>query len=98
MPGWIFAQVGWWPPLRCNRLLRLVGLGDRSADDAGHVGAVLLLFLEEGLVLIGNGRLLLAFDGNQGLVALGFGSILGFGALDGVGRLLYRLALGLLLG
>src|SRR5262245_35355068 len=78
--------------------LRLVRLRDRPTDDAGHVGAILLLLLEEGLVLVGDSGLLLALDRRQCLVALGFGGVLGLGALDSVGRLLHRLALRLLLG
>src|SRR5215510_9920528 len=43
---------------------RLVLFVDGSADDVGHVGAVLLLLLEEGLVVVGAGcrLLLLALD------------------------------------
>src|SRR5215510_3986189 len=77
------------PARRINvRSGRLVLFVDGSADDVGHVGAVLLLLLEEGL--------LVALDDHQVLtLALGcFG--LGRGRYEG--RLLGRLAGGLLLG
>src|SRR5262245_30280834 len=76
----------------------LVLVLDRAADDVGHVGAVLLLFLEEGLVVLGAGGslLVLALDDHQ-VLALALGRLrLGLGRHEG--RLLGGLAGGLFLG
>src|SRR4029079_11098999 len=80
--------------LRANSLLLLVFLRYRSADDIGHVGTVLLLSLEEGLVFFGGRRLFVAFDGRERIVSVDLRRVLG---LDGFGRihgLLGRLARG----
>ena len=79
-------------------LLRLLGLRHRSADDAGHVGAVLLLRFEEGFVLARGDGLLFAFDRRQGLLGLGLRDVVGLDALDRVRGLLCRLARGPLRG
>src|SRR5437868_3417568 len=92
-PSWGCRRVG---PTRYVPLLRLFGLRCRPADDARHVGAVLFLLLEEGLVVGAGGRLLFAFDRRERLLGLGLRSILWLHALDRIHGLLDRLACGLL--
>src|SRR6185436_17031518 len=78
-----------WPHCRWQNVaaelpVRLVGLGYR-ADDGLHVGAILLLGLQEGLVVLGHLGLVLAFDCRQRVLLVLCGRY-GGGLVGGAGR------------